>query len=100
VVSFLLINSLATVICLMNNVLHPYLDKFVILFYNHILVYLKTKEEHEKHLATILQRLREHNLYENISKCDFFQSWIHYLGHIVSKEGISVDPKNIKAIME
>jgi len=86
--------------CLMNSVLCPYLGKFIIVFIDDILVYLRTEEDHVKHLIAVLQLLREHKLYENHGKCEFFQSQIHYLGHIVSKEQISVDPKKIKAIME
>lgn len=86
--------------CLMNNVLYPYLDKFVVVFVDGILVYSRTEEEHENHLTAMLQLLMEHEIYENLSKYDFFQSQIHYLEHIVSKEGIKVDPEKIKAIME
>jgi len=100
VVSFGLNNDLATFMCLMNNALRPYLDKFSIVFFDDILVYSMIEQEHEKNLAKKLQFLREHKLYANLSKCDFFQSQIHYLGHIVSKEGILVDHKKIKSIME
>ena len=59
--------------CLMNNALHKYLDKFVVVFIDDILIYSKTKEEHEEHLKIILQVLREHQLYAKFSKCDFFK---------------------------
>lgn len=72
VVPFGLTNSLVTFMCLMNNVLCPYLDNFVILFVDDILVYWKMKKEHENHLEAVLQLLWEHKLYENLSKCDFF----------------------------
>jgi len=97
---FGLTNALVNFMCLMNNVLCSYLDKFVIVFIDDILVYSKNKEEHEEHLAVILQLLREHKLYEKFDKCDFFQTQIHYLGHIVSKDGVAVDPKKVKATME
>lgn len=58
--------------CLMKNAVNPYLDKFVLVFVDEILVYSKTNEEHEEHLATILQLLREHKLYAKFNKCDFF----------------------------
>jgi len=73
VVPFRLNNALATFMCLMNNVLRPYLDKFVIVFIDDILVYSKNEEEHVEHLATILRFLREHQLYSKLNKCTFFQ---------------------------
>lgn len=100
VVPFVLTNALATFMCMMNNVLCPYLNKFVIVFVDYILVYLKNEEEHAEHLETVLTLLREHKLYANLNKFSFFQSQIHYLGHVVSNEGIAVDLDKIKAIME
>eukprot|EP00253_Pinus_taeda_P003649 PITA_03649 len=100
VVTFGLTNAQATFMCLMNNVLCPYLDKFVIVFINDILVYFKNEEEHAKHLATVLRFLREHQLYSKLNKCSFFQTEVHYLGHVVSKDGIVVDPEKIRSIME
>jgi len=64
------------------------------------MIYFKNEEEHAEHLATMLILLREHQLYANLSKCSFFQTEVHYLGHVVSKEGITVDLGKIKAIME
>jgi hypothetical protein len=86
--------------CLMNNILSKYLDKFVLVFVDDILVYSKTREEHEEHLRMVLQVLREHQLYAKFIKCDFFQKEIQYLGHVISAEGVAVDPKKIKAIMD
>ena len=63
-------------------------------------MYSKSEEEHEQHLRMVLQVLREHQMYAKLSKCLFYQEQIHYLGHIISKEGIVVDPKNIEAIRE
>lgn len=99
-VPFGITNAPATFMCLMNSVLCPYLDKFFIVFFIDKLMYSKNKEEHENHLVAVLQLLREHKLYAKVGKCDFFQSQIHYLGHIVPKEGISIEPEKIKAIME
>jgi hypothetical protein len=82
----------------MNGVFREYLDKFVIVFLDDILIYSKSEEEHEKHLRMVLQVLREHKLYAKLSKCIFYQKKIHYLGHIISAEGIEVDPEKIEAI--
>jgi hypothetical protein len=84
--------------CLMNGIFRDYLDKFVIVFLDDILIYSKSEEEHEKHLRMVLQVLREHQLYAKLSKCSFYQRQIHYLGHIISEEGIAVDPEKIRSI--
>jgi hypothetical protein len=63
-----------------------------------ILVYSKSEEEHEYHLGMVLQFLREHQLYAKLRKCSFYQNRIHYLGNIISEEGIAVDPEKIEAI--
>ena len=75
------------------------MDKFVLVFLDGIIVYFKTEEEHEEHLRLTLQLLMENNLFAKLSKCDFYKDRIHYLGHIISDEGISIDPENIEAIM-
>jgi hypothetical protein len=100
VVPFGLSNALAIFMCLMNGVFRDCLDKFVIVFLVDILVYYKSKEEHEKHLRMVLPVLREHQLYAKLSKCSFYEEQIHYLGHIIWKDGIVVDPENIEAIRE
>jgi hypothetical protein len=82
----------------MNGVFREYLDKFVIVFLDGILVYSKSEEEHEHHLRMVLQVLREHQLYAKLSKRSFYQNIIHYLGHIISEKGIAVDLENIEAI--
>ena len=83
----------------MNSFFSKYLDKFVLIFLDDILIYSKNEEEHEEHLRITLQFLREHNLYAKLRKCDFYKDKIHYLGHIISEKGISVDPEKIEAIM-
>ena len=82
--------------CMMNNIFSRYLDKFVLVFIDDILVYSKNKEEHEEHLRIVLQVLREHQLYAKFSKCDFYKQQIQYLGHIISEIGIAVDPKKLE----
>jgi hypothetical protein len=84
----------------MNSIFNQYLDKFVLVFIDDILVYSKTEEEHEEHLKIVLQTLREHKLYAKFDKCDFYQRKIQYLGHVISEDGIAVDPEKIKSIME
>ena len=75
---FGLTNTSTVFMCLMNNVLHKYIDKFVVVFIDDILIYSKTKEENEEHLKIILQVLREHQLYANFSKCDYFKDKTQY----------------------
>jgi hypothetical protein len=100
VIPFGLTNVPATFMCLMNNIFSQYLDKFVLVFIDDILVYSKTEEEHEENLRIVLQTLRKHKLYAKFNKCDFYQKKIQYLGHVISEEGIAVDPEKIRAIME
>ena len=93
-VPFGLMNALATFMCLMNSVFNKYLDKFVLVFIDDILIYSKNEEEHEEHMRLVMKLLREHKLYEKLRKCDFYKDIIHYLGHIISNEGIYVDPNS------
>ena len=80
-------NALVTFMCLMNSVFSKYLDKFVLVFLDDILIYSKNEKEHEENMSLILQLLREHNLYAKLIKCDFYKDRIHYLGHIITEEG-------------
>ena len=82
--SFGLTNAPATFMELMNGVFQPYLDSFVIVFIDDILVYSKTNEDHVQHLRIVLQRLREEKLYAKFSKCEFSLTSVTFLGHVVS----------------
>ncbi|KAK5845393.1 hypothetical protein PVK06_001575 [Gossypium arboreum] len=84
----------------MNRVFQPYLDRFVVVFIDDILVYSETEEKHDEHLRVVLQVLREKQLYAKFSKCEFWLKEVTFLGHVVSAEGIKVDPRKIEAILE
>jgi hypothetical protein len=84
ILPFGLTNTLGVFMSLMNGVFHEYLDKFFHVFIDNILIYSQTMEEHDEHLCMVLQCLREKKLYGKLSKCLFYQSKIHYLGHVIS----------------
>jgi hypothetical protein len=98
--SFGLMNALAHFMYLMNSVFMPELDQFVMVFIDDNLVYSKSMEEHEEHLQIVLQQLREHQLYAKFSKCVFWIKKVPFLGHMVSPEGIVVDPSKVKEVLE
>ncbi|GLI63416.1 hypothetical protein VaNZ11_006384 [Volvox africanus] len=100
VMPFGLTNAPATFQRLMNDIFRPYLDTFVLIYLDDILIYSKTEDEHAQHLETVLQVLREHQLYAKASKCAFGTTKIDFLGHIVSKDSISADPRKVKAIQD
>ena len=81
-------------------VFRPFLDQFFIVFIDDILVYSKSEEEHDRHLRFMLQTLRDHQLYAKFSKCEFWLDQVVFLGHLVSKDGIQVDPKKIEVVAE
>ena len=89
---FGLTNAPATFMDLMNMIFHPYLDRFVIVFIDEILIYLGSKKDHEEHLRVVLQILRENQLYAKFSKCQFWLDSVTFLGHVISTKGVSVDP--------
>jgi hypothetical protein len=99
VMSFGLTNALAYFMYLMNKVFMECLDKFVVVFINDTLVYTRSEEEHEEHLRLALQKLREHRLYAKLSKCEFWMKQVAFLGHIISKGGISVDPSKVQDVL-
>jgi len=100
VMPFGLTNAPAAFIDLMNRIFQPYLDQFVVVFIDDILIYSKNKEEHEEHLRIILQTLRKKQLYAKFKKFEFWLDQVGFLGHIISKEGVSVDPTKIAAIKD
>ena len=100
VMPFGLTNAPAAFMRLMNEVFHDYLDKFVIIFIDDILVYSKSKEEHKEHLRLVMERLRNQKLFAKSSKCSFWKREIGFLGHIVSGEGVAADPEKVQAIRE
>ena len=97
--SFGLTNAPATFMDLMNRVFRPYLDQFVVVFIDDILVYSRDEQEHEQYLKIVLQTLREKKLHDKLSKCDFWLKEVSFLGHIVSAKGIRVDPAKIEAVV-
>ena len=99
VIPFGLTNAPAAFMDLMNRIYRPYLDQFVVVFVDDILIYSKGRAEHEQHLQLVLQVLRENQLYAKLEKCDFWLQEIQFLEHMVSKEGISVDPAKVEVVM-
>jgi hypothetical protein len=85
---------------LLNSVFMDYLDKFVVAFIDDILIYSKNEKEHEEHLKMVLQWLREHRLYAKLSKCEFWISEVLFLGHIINRDGLDVDPKKVADILD
>jgi hypothetical protein len=99
VMSFRLTNAPAYFMYMMNKVFMEYLDKFIVVFIDDILVYSMNEEEHEGHLCLILQKLRDHKLYAKLSKCEFWLKQVAFIGHVVSKGGISVDPSKVQDVL-
>ena len=100
VMSFGLTNAPAAFMALMNRVFQPYVDQFVVVFIDDILVYSKDREDHDTHLRVVLETLRKEQLYAKLSKCEFWLREVSFLGHIISEEGIRVDLKKIEVIIE
>jgi hypothetical protein len=98
VLPFGLTNAPATFMHLMQSIFRPYLDSFVIVFLDDILIYSKTLEDHREHVRAVLELLRENKLYAKESKCEFFKTSVSFLGHVVSEEGISMEKDKVKAI--
>ncbi|GAU42645.1 hypothetical protein TSUD_398500, partial [Trifolium subterraneum] len=84
----------------MNRIFHSFLDKFVVVFIDDILVYSKSEEEHKEHLRIVLQVLKEKKLYAKLSKCEFWLKEVSFLGHVISSGGIAVDPTKVDAVLK
>jgi hypothetical protein len=97
--SFGLTNAPSYFMYMMNKVFMEYLDKFVLVFIDDILVYSRSKEEHEEHLCLALQKLRENRLYAKLIKCEFWMKQVAFLGHVISKGGISVDTSKVQDVL-
>jgi hypothetical protein len=100
VMSFGLTNAPAYFMNLMNKVFMEYLNRFVMVFIDDILIYSKSESDHEQHLRLVLHKLRDNQLYAKFSKCEFWIDKVPFLGHIISNGGIAVDPTKAKEIME
>jgi hypothetical protein len=98
--SFGLTNAPAYFMFMMNTVLVLELDKFMVMFIDDILVYSKNEKDHEEHLRIVLTRLRDHKLYAKFSKCKFWLKKVPFLGHILSENGVSVDPSKVQEVMD
>jgi hypothetical protein len=100
VIPFGLTNAPSTFQILMNSIFKPFLRKFLLVFFNDILIYKKSWEQHIQHVDRVLQLLEEKQLYANLSKCSFGVQEVEYLGNIISHEGVKVDPNKIKSMRE
>jgi hypothetical protein len=100
VVSFGLTNAPAYFMNMMNKVFMEELDKFVVVFIDDILIYSETAEEHEKHLRIVLDKLRQNQLYAKFEKCEFWLEKVAFLGHVLTADGVAVDPSKIEAVTE
>ena len=99
VMTFGLTNAPTAFMDLMHRIFQPYLDQFVVVFVDDILIYSQSEWEHEYHLRIILQLLRDHQLYAKFSKCEFWLTEVRFLGHVVSASGVSVNPEKVEAVM-
>jgi hypothetical protein len=96
---FGLTNAPAYFMYLMNKAFMEYLDKFVVVFIDDIMIFSKNEEDHDEHLRLVLQKLRLNQLYAKLSKCEFWLKKVSFLGHIISEGGISIDPSKVKSVL-
>jgi hypothetical protein len=99
VMSFGLTNAPAYFLYLMNKVFMEYLDKFVVVFIDDILIFSKTEEEHEKHIRLVFDKLQSNKLYTKFSKCEFWLTQVAFLWHVISAGGVSVDTDKVKDVL-
>ena len=100
VMPFGVTNASAMFIDYMNRIFRPFLDKFVVVFIDNLLVYSRTQEEHAEYLRLVLGILREKQLYAKLSKCEFLMDKVQFLGHVISTQGIAVDPEKVEAVVK
>jgi len=99
VMPFRMTNALAVFMDYMNRIFHPYLDKFVVVFIDDILIYSKNREEHADYLRTVLEILKEKELYAKLSKCEFWLEEVNFLSHVIGRGGVTVDPSKVEAVL-
>jgi len=100
---FVVISALGIFMDYMNMIFHPFLDQFVVIFINDILIYSKTLEEHEEHkehLQIVLQILKEKKLYAKFSKCEFWLEEVKFFGNVISNKGVLMDPTKVEAVLQ
>jgi hypothetical protein len=100
VMSFGLTNAATYFTYLMNSIFFEELDVFVVIFIDDILIFSKTEEEHAEHIRIVLQKLCGHHLYAKFSKCEFLLTEVSFLGHVLSENGVAVDPSKVKDVLE
>lgn len=100
VMPFGVTNAPAIFMDYMNRIFHPYLDKLVVVFIDDILIYSRDPKEHVEHLRIVLQILKENQLFAKLSKCEFWLEEVKFLGHVISKEGIVVDPVKVEVVLQ
>jgi hypothetical protein len=98
VMPFRVTNAPTVFMDLMHKIFQPYLDKFVVVFIDDIMIYSKCPNEHTEHLKLVLEKLKEHKLCTKFNKCEFWLDNVSFLGHVISKESIKVEPAKVEAI--